>query len=365
MAIPYKYHVRIYLANPKLLLYKDVQVIYLVEDTMKRTALSGIQTSGELHLGNYLGSINNWLRMQDNYNCYFFLADLHSITVDLSQEDLKKSILNSAATYLASGLDPDKSNIFLQSSVKEHCELAWILNCVTPIGWLKRMTQFKDKAGKKQDNASTGLFTYPVLMAADILLYNADFVPVGDDQKQHLELTRDIAQMINRRFDKEILKMPEPLIQGVATRVMSLRDGKKKMSKSDVSDSSRINLTDSPDLIVKKLQKAKTDSIERITYEPDTRPEITNLVNIFSALSDIDKELIIEKYQDKGFAKFKLDLAEIIISRLTPINEEYRKIIKDKSYIINVLTKGAEQARTVAQKTCDRVKHEFGLGYLL
>ena len=328
---------------------------------MQKTVLSGIQTSGNLHLGNYLGSINNWLKMQDEYNCYFFLADLHSITVDISQEELKKSIFNSAATYLASGLDPKKANIFLQSSVKQHCELAWILNCITPIGWLKRMTQFKDKAGKKQDSASTGLFTYPILMAADILLYNADLVPVGSDQKQHLELTRDIAQMLNRRCSFEVLKVPEPLIKGVATRVMSIRDGSKKMSKSDASDASRINLTDSPDLITTKLQKSKTDSIAEITYDQSTRAEISNLINIFSALSGSSTELIVENYRGKGFAKFQADLADIIISKLKPINDEYTKIIKDKSYIQEVLTSGAERARAVAQATCIRVKDQLGL----
>ena len=328
---------------------------------MKKTALSGIQTSGNLHLGNYLGSIQNWLEMQDDYNCYFFLANLHSITVEQDPNDLINSTLNSAATYLASGIDPKKSAIFVQSDIKEHTELAWMLNCITPIGWLKRMTQFKDKAGKKQDNASTGLFTYPILMAADILLYNADVVPVGDDQKQHLELTRDIAGAVNRKFNKEILKMPEPLIQGVATRVMSLRDGTKKMSKSDESDAARINMTDSPDVIIKKLKKSKTDSIAEITYDQAARPEVSNLINIYSALTKESKEAIVNTYDGQGFAKFKLDLADVIIEKLDPINQEYQKIIQDKAYIKNVLSEGAAKARLTAQKTCKTVSKEFGL----
>jgi len=327
---------------------------------MKKTALSGVQTTGNLHLGNYLGSISNWLKMQDEYNCFFFLADLHSLTATQNPEQLRQSTIESAAMYLASGLDPKKSTIFLQSHIKEHCELAWMLNCVTPIGWLKRMTQFKDKAGKKQDNANTGLFTYPILMAADILLYNADVVPVGDDQKQHLELTRDIAGAVNRRFNKEILITPEPLIQGSATRVMSLRDGTKKMSKSDESEASRINLTDDADTIMKKLKKAKTDNIAEITYDSD-RPEITNLINIFYAISSNTPEQIINTYEGQGFAKFKNDLAELIISQLQPIQTEYNKIINDQGYIQQTLNDGAIIAREVAQKTCKKITNEFGL----
>lgn len=328
---------------------------------MKKTSFTGIQTSGNLHLGNYLGSINNWLNMQDAYDCYFFLANLHSLTSNISPNDLRKSTFDSAATYLAAGLDPDKSTIFLQSDVKEHSELAWMLNCITPIGWLKRMTQFKDKAGKDQDHANTGLFTYPVLMAADILLYNADVVPVGDDQKQHLELTRDIAGAVNRRFGQEILTPPEPLIQGPATRVMSLRDGKKKMSKSDLSDASRINLTDTPDAILRKLRKSKTDNIAEITYDPANRPEVSNLINIFGALSNQEQKIIIEQYQGKGFAAFKTDLAELIISKLQPINNEYQRIIQDKTYIEAVLKKGADKARIIARRTCDQVADQFGI----
>ncbi|CAN0600856.1 unnamed protein product, partial [Ectocarpus sp. 12 AP-2014] len=259
--------------------------------------LSGIQTTGNLHLGNYLGSIQNWLEMQNDYSCYFFLANLHAITTPQDPEELRRASLSSAALYLASGIDPKKSIIFMQSDVKEHTELAWMLNCITPIGWLKRMTQFKDKAGEKQDNANTGLFTYPILMAADILLYNTDIVPVGADQKQHLELARDIAGAVNRRFNQEILKIPEPLIQGPATRVMSLRDGTKKMSKSDESDASRINLTDSADTIMKKIKKAKTDNIAEISYDQPERPEVSNLINIYSSITKRKKEEIVKQYE--------------------------------------------------------------------
>jgi tryptophanyl-tRNA synthetase len=328
---------------------------------MTKIALSGVQSTGKLHLGNYLGSIKNWVHMQKDFECYFFLADLHSITIDQDPADLRQNVLNSAATYLACGLDPNKSALFLQSAVKEHCELAWILNCVTPIGWLKRMTQFKDKAGAKQDSANTGLFTYPVLMAADILLYKADVVPVGDDQKQHLELARDIAGVINRKFQKELLKVPAALIQGIATRVMSLKDGTKKMSKSDPSDASRINLTDSAETVLTKIKKSKTDSIEQITYDQENRPEVANLINIFVALSDFSVETVLSSYQNKGFSAFKSDLAELIIAHLKPINIEYSRIIQDKDYIYNVLEIGATKARKVASETCTNILQNFGL----
>lgn len=327
---------------------------------MKKIALSGIQTSGTLHLGNYLGSINNWLTMQEEYNCYFFLADLHSITVSRSRDELCKSILHAAAIYLAAGIDPNKSIIFTQSSVPQHSELAWMLSCITPIGWLKRMTQFKDKAGKQQDNANAGLFTYPVLMAADILLYNADVVPVGDDQKQHLELTRDIAAALNRKFNEEVLKVPEPLILGKAKRVMSLRDGSKKMSKSDPSDASRINLTDSPEVIIQKVKKAKTDNIAEITYDPEHRLELTNLLNIFSAITDKEAKILAEEYIDKGFAKLKNDLAEAIIARLTPMQKEYNKLIDNQDHLFNILHLGEIAAKQRADLILSKIKDYFG-----
>lgn len=327
---------------------------------MKKTVISGAQPTGTFHLGNYLGAISKWVSMQDDYECLYFLVDLHAITVDRPPEELRSSIIKTAAGYLASGLDPKRASIFAQSAVKEHAELAWILNCVTPIGWLKRMTQFKDKAGKDQDNASTGLFTYPTLMAADILIYKADMVPVGDDQKQHLELTRDIAGAINRKFGKEVFKLPEPIIEGIVTRVMSLRDGNKKMSKSDLSDFSRINLNDDPELIREKFKKAKTDAIQGISYSKEARPEISNLLEIYSALAGQSIEELVNFYEGQGFAKFKADLAEVTIAYLSPIRQKYNELIKDETYLIDVLARGAEVARKKAGNTLAEIKELFG-----
>lgn len=326
---------------------------------MKKTALSGSQVTGTLHLGNYLGSISNWLTIQDEYNCLFFLADLHSITIDRSPIELNSSILQTVAMYIATGLLQEKTTIFAQSMVKEHTELAWILNCVTPLGWLKRMTQFKDKAGKDQESAGLGLLSYPVLMAADILLYNADIVPVGDDQKQHLELTRDIAAIINRKFNQDILKLPEPLIQG-SSRIMSLKDGRKKMSKSDPSDLSRINLNDSRDQIYQKIKKAKTDHLAKISYDPQNRPEISNLINIYCSLSGSNVDTIVNQYQNTGFAKFKDDLADIIITTLTPINTKYAELMKNQDDLITTLHEGSDKARITAAKTLTEIKKLFG-----
>ena len=326
---------------------------------MKKTALSGCQVTGTLHLGNYLGSISNWLTIQDEYNCLFFLADLHSITIDSLPIELNSSIVQTVAMYIATGLLPEKTTIFAQSMVKEHTELAWILNCVTPLGWLKRMTQFKDKAGKDQESAGLGLLSYPVLMAADILLYNADIVPVGDDQKQHLELTRDIAAIMNRKFNQDILKLPEPLIQG-SSRIMSLKDGRKKMSKSDPSDLSRINLNDSRDQIYQKIKKAKTDHLAEISYDPQNRPEISNLINIYCSLSGSNVDAIVNQYQNTGFAKFKDDLADIIITTLTPINTKYAELMKNQDYLITTLHEGADKARITAAKTLTETKKLIG-----
>lgn len=327
---------------------------------MKKIVLSGAQATGQLHLGNYLGSIINWVKMQDDFNCYFFLADLHAITIERSPAELRSSIMQTTATYIACGLSPEKTTIFAQSMVKEHAELAWILNCITPIGWLKRMTQFKDKAGIEQENASLGLFSYPVLMTADILLYKADIVPVGDDQKQHLELARDIAGVINRKFSKEVLRVPEPLIQGSRARIMSLKDGLKKMSKSDQSDLSRINLTDSAEQIVQKIKKAKTDLISDITYDHATRPEISNLLDIYSSLSAETIEDLVNKYQGSGFASFKKDLAEIIITSLKPINIKYADLMQNQDYLLQIIKNGADKARDQASKTVSEVKELFG-----
>ncbi|ADE29999.1 tryptophan--tRNA ligase [Rickettsia prowazekii] len=327
---------------------------------MKKTVLSGVQTTGALHLGNYLGSIRNWIKMQEEYNCFFFLADLHAITIDIKTSELNDAIMEVLAIYLAAGLNPDKVTIFAQSMVKEHVELSWLLNCVTPLGWLKRMTQFKDKAGSAQCKACLGLFAYPILMAADILIYKADIVPVGEDQKQHLELTRDIAEVINRRFDKEILKVPDILISETGTRIMSLRNGLKKMSKSDISDFSRINLKDSNDLIHQKIKKAKTDHLSFISYNKKTRPEISNLLDIYKSFSKESIEKIIDNYQNQGFAKFKEDLAEIIITNLQPIRNKCLELMNDKEYLLKILHKGAQKARIRASETVNEVKKQFG-----
>lgn len=325
----------------------------------KKRVLSGIQATGNLHLGNYLGAIRHWVNMQEEYEGFFFLADLHAITIPQDPKDLKASVYNTTAALLASGIDPKKSILFAQSSVREHAELGWILNCMTPLGWLKRMTQFKDKAGKDQESASCGLFTYPVLMAADILLYDADLVPVGEDQKQHLELARDIAGSVNRKFNNEILRVPEPLIQGATTRVKSLRDGAKKMSKSDPSDQARVNLSDSKDEIISKFKKAKTDSLDYISYE-ESRPEVANLLEIFSELSGRKISAIVDGYRNAGFGKFKTDLAELVAEKLAPICDEYNKLKDDKPFLEEVLRKGGIEATIHAAKTLDRVKKEFG-----
>lgn len=328
---------------------------------MKKTALSGIQTTGTLHLGNYLGSIHHWLNMQEDYNCYFFLANLHSITTSQDPEALRSRTLSMAGLYLASGLDPQKSIIFKQSDIKSHTELAWILNCITPLGWLKRITQFKDKVKNIKGNINTGLLTYPVLMAADILLYNADIVPVGSDQKQHLELARDIVKVINTKFNQEILKMPEPFIKGKSTRVMSLKTGITKMSKSDQSDASRINLTDSADTIIKKITKAKTDNHTFISYDQLKRPELSNLLNIYSSITKLKIEEIVKQHEGIGLAKFKYILAEIIIEELSPIHNRYHKIIQDTGYIQSILYQGATKANIIADMTCQRVSAAFGI----
>jgi tryptophanyl-tRNA synthetase len=327
---------------------------------MKKRVLSGVQATGNLHLGNYLGAIKHWVDMQNNHECFFFLADLHAITIERDPQELHSSILQGVASYLACGLDPEKSVIFAQSSIQAHAELAWILNCFTPIGWLKRMTQFKDKAGKSQEHASTGLFTYPVLMAADILLYNADFVPVGEDQKQHLELTRDIAGVMNRKFGRDILVVPEPMIQKESARIMSLRDGTKKMSKSDESDKSRINLSDNADQIAEKFRKAKTDSYDHISYDPETRPDVSNLISIYSALSGKSVDDVVASYAGKGFSEFKSNLADVAVSVVSPISLKYHDYLRNEDYLRAVLKQGAIKAEPVAANTLQRVKDLLG-----
>lgn len=313
--------------------------------------LSGVQPTGNLHLGNYLGAIKQWVAMQGSYECLFMLADLHAITVPQAPEALRKNVRETAAAYIACGVNPDTSAIFHQSAISGHSELAWILSCHTPLGWLNRMTQFKEKAGKKRDNAVLGLYSYPVLMAADVILYQATHVPVGEDQKQHLELARDIAGAFNHHYGQEFFTIPEPVIMGAATRVMSLRDGTKKMSKSDESDYSRINLTDDADTIAKKFKKAKSDMEEGISYDVEKRPEAANLINIYSALSGKKREEILADVGAMNFSGFKSELTDLAVEKLSPITGEMRRLLGDTAYIDNVLKRGVEKAKAISEKT--------------
>ena len=324
--------------------------------------LSGVQPSGDLHLGNYLGAIKNFVSLQKEFECFFCVVDLHAITVWQDPKVLANKTREVTAAFIASGIDPKKNNIFIQSQVPQHAQLAWLFNCVARMGWLNRMTQFKDKAGKNSENVSVGLFSYPTLMAADILIYLATHVPVGDDQKQHLELTRDIAQKFNNDFKTDLFPIPEPLILGEATRVMSLRDGSKKMSKSDPSDYSRIMLTDSSDNIVQKIKKAKTDPLPlpKNVKDLEKRPEAENLISIFASLSDNSINDIVTQYADKEFSTFKSDLSDLAVSKLEPITLEMNKLMADVSYIDSILKQGKDNAISVAEPVLDKTKEIIG-----
>ena len=323
---------------------------------------SGVQPTGNLHLGNYLGAIRNWVRLQDDYECLFCVVDLHAITVWQDPAELRASTREVTAGLLAAGIDPARHIVFNQSQVSGHAELAWIFNCVARLGWLNRMTQFKEKAGKNRENASVGLYAYPNLMAADILLYKATHVPVGEDQKQHLELTRDIAQKFNNDFGKEVFPTPEPLILGEATRVMSLRDGTKKMSKSDASDLSRINMTDDADTIAKKIRKAKTDPEPLPSTKEgfDGRPEAANLMGIYAALSDTTIEDVLAKFGGEQFSTFKQHLADLAVSVLGPMDKEMRRLMDDPGYVDGVLKDGAERANAIARPILDEIQEVVG-----
>ena len=325
---------------------------------INKIVLSGVQPTGGLHIGNYLGAIKNFVSMQTEYDCFFCVVDLHAITVKQDPKLLKNNTYEVVATYLASGIDPVKSVIFNQSNVSSHSELAWIFNCITRMGWLNRMTQFKDKAGKDKENASSGLFIYPNLMAADILLYKATHVPVGDDQKQHLELTRDIAQKFNRDYECDgFFPIPEPIIDKNISRIMSLKNGDQKMSKSDPSDYSRISLTDSADQIEKKIKKAKTADTPMPDNNEDVSKllEVNNLLNIFSGFSEIEKSELIEKYKGQNFSNFKNNLAEVIIEHIKPISKEIDKLMSDKAYLNQIISSGAEKASEKANVTIKEV----------
>jgi len=317
-----------------------------------RRIFSGVQPTGNLHLGNYLGAIRNWVHLQQDYeDCLFCVVDLHAITVWQDPAQLRASTREVAAAMIAAGIDAEKSIIFNQSQVPAHAELAWVFNCVARMGWLNRMTQFKEKAGKNKENASVGLFAYPNLMAADILAYKGTHVPVGDDQKQHLELARDIAQKFNNDFGVDFFPVVEPLIFGEATRVMSLRDGSKKMSKSDPSDQSRITLTDDADAIAKKVRKAKTDPDVLPTSKDgfEGRPEAANLMGIYAALAGQDLAQVIQDHGGHQFSQFKQDLADLMVDKLQPITAEMRRLAADPGYIDGVLRRGAEEARALSE----------------
>ena len=330
----------------------------------KKLVFSGVQPTGNLHLGNYLGALKNFVLLQKEMECIYCVVDLHAITVFQEPSQLQNNVLETTASFLATGLDPNKSIIFNQSSVSGHAELAWILNCVSRIGWLNRMTQFKDKAGSDKEKASVGLYIYPNLMAADILLYKATHVPVGADQKQHLELSRDIAHKFNKDFNcKNFFPLPEPLIPKNISRVMSLRDGTKKMSKSEESDYSRINLKDTADEINKKIKKAKSDS-ESIPGEIkslENKPESLNLLTIYSELTKNSLEKIISEMAGKEYSFLKSKLAEALINEITPVGKEIQKLLKDKSHLKNILKKGTEKANIIAEENLKNIREKVGL----
>ncbi len=323
---------------------------------------SGIQPTGNLHLGNYLGAVRNWVRMQNDYECIFCMVDLHAITVWQNPADLRQSTRELAAAMIASGVDPKKNVLFAQSQNSHHAELGWIFNCVARMGWLNRMTQFKEKAGKDRENVSVGLFSYPNLMSADILAYKATHVPVGEDQKQHIELARDTAQKFNNDFGVDFFPLPEPVIQGAGARVMSLRDGTKKMSKSDESEYSRINLTDDADAIALKFRKAKSDP----EVLPDSaeglegRPEAANLLGIFAALSDRTREEAVAAFAGKSFSEFKRELTDLAVNVLSPISTEMKRLLADTAHLDGILSEGAHRARAISTPIMAEVQEIVG-----
>ena len=326
--------------------------------------LSGVQPTGALHLGNWLGAIRNWVDLQNDHDTFFCVVDLHAVTVPHDPQRLANDTLTTAALYLACGLDPERSTVFVQSQVAAHSELCWLLNCITPLNWLERMIQFKEKAVKQGDNVSVGLLDYPVLMAADILLYDADLVPVGEDQKQHLELARDIAQQrINARFGSEdtpILKVPKPMILKEGARVMSLTDGRSKMSKSDPNEGSRITLLDPPELITKKIKKAKTDPERGLEFGNPERPETDNLLGLYAILSGKGRDAAAQECADMGWGQFKPLLAEAAVAALQPIQQRYRELMDDRSQLESVLRDGRERASAVAAANVQRVRQSMG-----
>tara|TARA_B100000989_G_scaffold55999_2_gene37783 strand:- start:10480 stop:11481 length:1002 start_codon:yes stop_codon:yes gene_type:complete len=332
---------------------------------MRKKIFSGVQPTGNLHLGNYLGAIKNFVELNNEKEneCIFCVVDLHAITVKQDPDIFRNNIRETVATFIASGIDPKKSIIFNQSRVKAHSEAAWILSCVARMGWLNRMTQFKEKAGKDKEKASLGLYSYPVLMAADILLYEATHVPVGEDQKQHLELCRDIAQKFNSEFSvKDFFILPEPIIQKDFSRIMSLKDGSKKMSKSDVSDLSRINLTDNKDLIINKIKKAKTDAFPMPSSleELKTRMEAKNLLGIYSSLKDFSLEKTIKRFSGRNFSDFKNDLSQVLVDKIDPISKEIKKLLKESDFLDKILLEGSHKANEIASEKLKKIHKIVG-----
>jgi tryptophanyl-tRNA synthetase len=328
---------------------------------MKKVILSGSTVTGDLTLGNYIGAINNWKMLQDDYDCLYFLADLHALTVFQEPKVLKERTYSFFAQYLALGLDPDKNTIFAQSHVHEHAELMWILTCLTPMGYLNRMTQFKEKSEKHVKNVNAGLFTYPVLMAADILLYKADLVPVGEDQRQHLELTRDIVGFFENRYGPGIFRLPEAYVPKTGARIMSLQEPEKKMSKSDENEKNFVSIIDDPKIIEKKIKSATTDSGTEIKFDPENKPGLSNLMTIYSVLARKSTEQIELDYQGKMYGHLKADLAELVIQVLRPVREKYEDLMKNRDYLDQLLKTGGEKARLRASKNLDVVYEKVGL----
>lgn len=328
---------------------------------MKKTILSGSTVTGNLTLGNYIGAISNWTKLQNEYDCLYFLADLHALTVQQDPKILKDRIYSFYAQYLALGLDPQKNTIFVQSQIHQHAELAWILTCLTPMGYLNRMTQFKEKAEKHVKNVNAGLFSYPVLMAADILLYQADMVPVGEDQRQHMELTRDIVGFWENRYGEGIFKMPEAYVGKVGARVMSLQEPTKKMSKSDENEKNFIAIIDDPKVVEKKIKSATTDSDTVIKYDMENKVGLSNLMNIYSALTGKTFEEIEKIYEGKMYGHLKVDLAQIVVDKLSPVREKYLDLMKNKDYLDQLMNEGAAKAEVRAESTLKKVYEATGL----
>lgn len=326
----------------------------------KKVILSGVQSTGNLTLGNYLGAISNWKKMQEEYECNYMIANLHTLTIRNNPETLRNNTLNLLALYLAAGIDPKKSNIFIQSQVPEHAELNWVLNCYTYVGELSRMTQFKDKSAKHADNINSGLFTYPVLMAADILLYQADLVPVGEDQRQHLEITRDIAERFNNIYG-ETFKIPEGYIPKIAARIMGLQDPTSKMSKSSSVPNDSIFLNDEPDVIMSKFKKAVTDSENIVRYDTENKPGISNLISIYGAISGKTNDEVEKEFEGKGYGDFKKAVAECVIEELRPLQTKYKELVSNPEYLKQIYVEGADKAKEKAEKTLRDVYSKIGL----